>query len=125
MNRLQGFILLSSERGGIRVEYAKKQSADAVSLTLSLPPRASSSSPSSNHLYLLVSDFRSEPKYSLARDVTSIQQSTFTQLDLKTYTLKLLYIPIKFLLDLAMLESNKLFSTLMKRSALVSPSTQL
>lgn len=31
MNRLQGFVLLSSDRGGIRIEYAKHKMGEVVS----------------------------------------------------------------------------------------------
>ena len=32
LNRLQGFVLLSSDRGGIRIEYAKNKMGEVVSL---------------------------------------------------------------------------------------------
>ena len=31
LNRLQGFVLLSSDRGGIRIEYAKNKMGEVVS----------------------------------------------------------------------------------------------
>jgi hypothetical protein len=31
MGRLQGFVLLSSDRGGIRIEYAKNKMGEVVS----------------------------------------------------------------------------------------------
>lgn len=34
MNKLQGAVLPSSERGGIRIEYARSKMADSVSLRL-------------------------------------------------------------------------------------------
>ena len=34
LNRLQGFVLLSSDRGGIRIEYAKNKMGEVVSLPI-------------------------------------------------------------------------------------------